>query len=97
MTLIVRVSRRSAPIAVLLLLLPWLAASASADIPCLWVGMGPNQNFSLAANWSCNGVSRAPVNGDTLLFTNNPVIKDFAPVNDIPGLQLVAIQIHYPR
>ena len=96
MATIARVSRLSAPIAVLLLLLP-LLATADAAVPCLWVGGGSNNNFSFAPNWSCNGVSRAPANGDTLQFMNNPIVKGFTPVNDIPGLQLVAVLIDYPR
>jgi autotransporter-associated beta strand protein len=95
-TTIAPVSRLSAPLAVLLLLMPLLAAPASA-VTCLWVGIGPNNNFSFAPNWSCNGVGRAPVNGDVLQFTNNPTIRSFTPVNDIAGLQLLAVQIDYPR
>src|SRR5690349_9468019 len=74
-----------------------IATSASAATTCLWQGTGQNNNWSFAPNWSCGGMIRAPQNGDTLQFANNPLVTSFVSVNDLPALQPTQILIDYPR
>jgi hypothetical protein len=75
-----------------ILLLLIVARTASAAT-CSWHG-GVDLEWSTAGNWT-NCATRAPQNGDSLLFP--PTAATFTSQNDITNLQVAAVTISSPR
>lgn len=71
-----------------LALLVGITAPAAAAVST-WVGSGANNDFSHAANWDA-----FPSSGDDLVFPANVWSPTNAPVNDIVGLVVNAINIY---
>jgi autotransporter-associated beta strand protein len=70
-----------------------VVARADREEPCRWTGLGPDNRWSTAANWThCGGA--APHNGGAIEFPRDATRP--ANQNDIDGLSLAAVQITGP-
>ena len=78
---------------ILVLFLFLWSADAAFGANCEWIGRGPNNRWSTAANWqACNNA--APKNGDNLIF--HRIEQQMANENDIPGLSVGTITFWEP-